>query len=104
MILFEQNEAIRYFTEAISFSSSFNPILYYNLALAYAEKGEGKKAYEYIEELFKHNPFLPLLWPLRILLSYQLNDQSITEQLLQQAYDRSPTRLLIMFVVILLSD
>ena len=103
MILFEQNEAIRYFTEAISFSSSFNPILYYNLALAYAEKGEGKKAYEYIEELYKHNPFLPL-WPLRILLSYQLNDQSITEQLLQQAYDRSPTRLLIMFVVILLYD
>ena len=80
----------------MTFSSSFNPILYYNLALAYAEKGEGKKAYDYIEALFKHNPFLPLLWPLRILVRYQLNDRSVTEQLLQQARDLYPTSLFIM--------
>ena len=85
-----QNQAIHYFSEANSYSSTFNPILTYNLALTYAELGEIQKAFDYVEEIFEKNPLFPALWPLRSILSYQLTDHSTTLQIIKKAQELYP--------------
>ena len=59
-----------------------NPYVQYNIALILAEQGNFQKAMEQLLQIEEQNPYFAELWPLRLILTYQL-----------QGYDASCTAL-----------
>ena len=70
--------------EAEAYESS-SPFIEYNLALAYAEANEPRRAYEKLNGLAGKHPFFAPLWSLRVLLCYEVEGHDACVRMLEEA-------------------
>lgn len=78
---YSQNTALRYFR----WIRHPTPLVKYNIALTLAECGDVNKAFEELTELKQQNPFFTGLWPLQVLMTYQLLGYDAACKAIQEA-------------------